>query len=46
MVVLGDLNAGVGNEVIEGKLNIMKCREELKWQTITVDVCRPGVSGG
>ena len=44
VVVLGDLNARVGNEVIEGIVGQhMECHEEMKVGTIAGDVCRVGV---
>ena len=47
LVELGDLNARVGNEVIEGIVGHhgIPGRNESQ-QTITGDVCRAGVSGG
>ena len=45
--MLGDLNARVGNEVIEGDgWTAWSARKKLVWRTITGDVYRAGVSGG
>ena len=44
VVVLTDLNARVGNEVIEEMVG--RHGVPLKWRTTTGDVCRAGVSGG
>ena len=46
VVVLGDLNARVGNEVIEGTVGRHGARKKSKWRMTTGDVCRAGVSGG
>ena len=48
MVVLLDLNARVGNEMIEGIVDGMECQEEIKvandyWRCVQ---SRAGVSGG
>ena len=45
VVVLGDLNPRVGNEVIEGIVGRHGV-PGTKWRTTTGDVCRAGVSGG
>ena len=37
--MLGDLNARVGNEVIEGIVDTMECQEEMKVEKRLLEMC-------